>query len=205
METTLYSFAPQDRSGKIQWLLKELEIPFNLKILDGEKNEHKAPEFTSISPLGLAPALQHGDSTLFESGAIAIYLTEKMTSAKCLAPGLDSPHRGDFLKWVLFSTASLDPLLVKVFRTKGMSEEDRKNHLESIYSEFKGTALMLEQILSQAQFVSGGEFSAADIMLAQPLDWANTAGLLENHPILKDYLLRLKQRPACVESGVFQK
>jgi glutathione S-transferase len=205
METTLYSFAPQDRSGKIQWLLKELESPFRIRTLDGDKNEHKTPEFMSISPLGLVPALQYGDATLFESGAIAIYLTEKMTSTKCLAPGLDSPHRGDFLKWVLFATTSLDPLLVKVFRTKEMSEEERKNHLDGIYSEFQRTAVLLEQILSQSQFVVGGEFSAADIMLAQPLDWANTTGLLEKHPILQDYLGRLKLRPACIESCIFQK
>ncbi len=64
---------------------------------------------------------------------------------------------------------------------------------------------MLEKILSQAQFVVGGEFSAADIMLAQPLDWADTAGFLEKHPVLRDYLLRLERRPACVDSGVFQK
>ena len=205
METVLYSFAPQDRSGKIRWLLKELEVPFEVKALDGEKSENRQADFLSISPLGMVPTLKNGDATLFESGAIAIYLTEKMTSQKCLAPALHSPRRGDFLKWVVFATASLDPLLVKVFRTKGMTEEEKKNHLDGIYSEFRETAAQLERILSESKFVVGGEFSAADIMLAQHLDWAESAGFLKTHPTLMDYLARLKQRPACVESCVFQK
>ena len=121
MNTVLYSFAPQDRSGKIRWLLKELDTDFEIKTLDGEQEENKKSIYSSISPMGLVPAIHHEGETLFESGAIAIYLSEKNNSKKSLAPLVGSPYRAEFLKWVIFATATLDPLLIKVFKTKGRS------------------------------------------------------------------------------------
>ena len=204
MITTLYSFAPQDRSGKVRWLLKELEVDFDVKTLNGEENEHKQSHYTSVSPMGLVPAIIYEGQTIYESGAIAIFLTERVTSKRVLAPAVNSPHRAEFLKWVIFSTATLDPLLIKVFNTKGMSVAEKKNHRSQIYLEFKTTASVLEMILADGSFVVGNEFSAADIMLAQPLDWADKGGLLVNHPLLKAYLDNLKLRQACIDSAIFQ-
>ena len=175
-----------------------------LRSVSGEVcNADKKSVFSSISPMGLVPAIHHEGETLYESGAIAIYLTEKINSKKSLAPLVGSPYRAEFLKWVIYATATLDPLLIKVFNTKGMSDDEREKHLKQIYSEFKNSAAHLESILEKSPFVVGGQFSAADIMLAQPLNWAFKAGLLEPHPVLMGYLQSLKQRKACIDSGIF--
>ncbi len=203
MALLLYSFAPQDRSGKIRWLLEELGLSYELKILDGEKAEHQSDSYKKIHPFSMVPVLKDGPTTIFESGAIAIYLADKLSKPFCLAPSIDSNLRGEYLKWIFFSTATLDPLLFKVFGNKGLSEEEKSKKLNGLYSEARPSFEMLEGILQKSQYLLGEKFSAADIMLAQPLEWARKGNLLEKHPILEGYLAKIKERPGCKKAGLF--
>lgn len=203
MPLLLYSFAPQDRSGKIRWLLEELGLSFELKILDGEKAEHKSESYKKIHPFSMVPVLKDGPTTIFESGAIAIYLADKYLNPNPLAPPIDSNLRGEYLKWIFFSTATLDPLLIKVFGNKGLSEEEKSKKLDGIYSEVRPSFEILEGILEKSKYLLGSELSAADIMLSQPLEWARKGNLLKQHPILLDYLAKIKERPACKKAGIF--
>jgi glutathione S-transferase len=57
-------------------------------------------------------------------------------------------------------------------------------------------ALILENHLSGRELVTGERFSAADIVIAYDLFWANTMNLLEEFPVLRAYLDKIRQRPA---------
>lgn len=203
MSLILYTFAPQDRSGKIRWILEELGLSYELKTLDGEKDEHKGEEYKKIHPFSMVPVLQDGESTIFESGAIAIYLSDKYSNSFKLAPSIDSKLRGEYLKWIFLSTTTLDPLLIKVFGNKGLNEDEKSKKMNGIYSEALPVFLMLEGVLKKSQYLVGSEFNSADIMLAQPLEWARKGALLEKHPIIEAYLKKLKERPSCKKSGIF--
>lgn len=90
MNLILYTFAPKDRSGKIRWLLEELGLQFQIKTLNAADNEHKNDAFKNISPFSTVPVLKDGDSIIFESGAIAVYLCDKYSASVSLAPPIES-------------------------------------------------------------------------------------------------------------------
>lgn len=57
--------------------LEELKLPYEAVNLDMRAGEHKRPEYLKVHPFGKVPALQDGDVSLFESGAICLYLFNK--------------------------------------------------------------------------------------------------------------------------------
>ncbi len=102
-----------------------------------------------------------------------------------------------------FATTTLDPLLIKVFGNGGLTEDEKSKKLSGIYSEARSAFELLEELLKKSQYVVGNEFSSADIMLAQPLEWARKGKLLEKHPIIEGYLANLKERTSCKKAGIF--
>ena len=204
MSITLYSFVPQDRSGRIRWALEELSIPYELKILDYEKKEHKSAEYKKIHPMGFVPAYVEGDTKLFESGAVVMYLADKHRKAVSLAPEVDSPIRAEYLKWVCFAGATLDSKIVKVFDFQKLTDEKEKaEKMDELYEELVTLFAVMDSILAKNKFILGNDFSAADLMLAQPLQWAVESGLLKKHNIIENYFNELKNRPAAIRSLIF--
>ena len=66
----LHSLVPFDRSVKARWLLNEMGVTYEDRLLDREKKEHESPAFLKLNPMGRVPVLEIGDKVLFESGAI---------------------------------------------------------------------------------------------------------------------------------------
>lgn len=77
-------------------MLDECDADYEIIDIDFEKSEHKAPEFLEINPAGKLPALVDGDSRIFETAAICLYLGDKFPEAN-LAPKIDAPERGRYL------------------------------------------------------------------------------------------------------------
>ena len=113
MSITLY-FAPGTRATRIAFLLEELGVPWHKVTLDLAQREHKAPAYLAINPNGVVPALKDGDTVIFESVAIALYLADRYTQ-KGLAPPPDSPLRGRYLSWMVWSMTTLEPPIGDVY------------------------------------------------------------------------------------------
>ncbi len=73
---TLYALGKRDRSYRVQWLLGELGIDYQLTWLDGSNKEHKSALYLDINPFGSVPAITIDDIKMFDSGAIIAYLLE---------------------------------------------------------------------------------------------------------------------------------
>ena len=73
---TLYH-SPTTRSFRIKWLLEELGIPFNQKVVDFYNEERHQSEYRKINPMGSVPAMEDDGLVLTESGAIINYLLRK--------------------------------------------------------------------------------------------------------------------------------
>lgn len=113
---TLYS-NPRTRGQVVEWCahacpvptsisrrrryLKELGVAFDLRVLDLAAKEQKTDWFLEINPFGKLPALQDGDVTLFESGAILLYLAETCGGADTAA------KRAELAKWILFANSTM--------------------------------------------------------------------------------------------------
>ncbi len=180
------SFAPRTRSVRPRWLLEELEVPYELVRVDLARHEHTTPAFLAASPLGEVPVLVDGALTLFESPAMCLYLADRFAD-KGLAPTVDSPHRGDYLQWLLFAETRLEPLVLEYL--PGATPVTPRPRLEAVLTA-------IERRVTGRPFIVGDSFTAADLVMASILHLANTLKLLEQRPVLFEYVHRHTARPA---------
>ena len=109
-EITFYT-NPQSRGRIVHWLLEELGVPYDMKILDFEKGDHKKPDYLKINPMGKVPAIVHRGVVVTEAAAICTYLADAYPKAG-LAPALDDPRRGTYLRWLFFGAGCIEPAIV---------------------------------------------------------------------------------------------
>ena len=187
-EIVLYSANPS-RGLANQWLLEELGVSYQLRLLDLEKDEHKRKEYLAINPMGKVPALVHGDTVVTESSAINLYLAELFPEQGLAAPA-GSPFRGDYLRWCLFAPITGEPSLMA--KALGLTHPEYEP-----FAELEVVAETLRLALSSREFVVGDSFTAADVAIGSLIYWGlNLIPILPRHKELEDYWERLSQRPA---------
>jgi glutathione S-transferase len=194
MSITLY-FAPGTRATRIALLLEELGVPWEKVTLDLAQREHKAADYLVLNPNGLVPTLKDGDTVVFESVAIALHLADRFAE-KGLAPPPDSPLRGRYLSWMVWSTTTLEPPIGDVYleRTKP-AEQQSARAVDAALERFRACAQVLEGAFA-GPYLLGDTFSAADVMVGCVLSFAGMLGMLESHPRLRQYVARITERPA---------
>ena len=194
MSITLY-FAPGTRATRIAFLLEELGVPWNKVTLDLAQREHKTPSFLAINPNGVVPALKDGDTVIFESVAIALYLADRFAETG-LAPPPTSPLRGRYLSWMVWSMTTLEPPIGDVYveRLKP-AEQQNAAFITGALERFRASAQVLESELA-GPYLFGDTFTAADVMVGCVLSFAGMLGMLEGHDRLRDYVARITARPA---------
>lgn len=194
MSITLYS-APGTRAARIAFLLEELGVPWDKVTLDLKQREHKAADYLRLNPNGVVPTLRDGDTVVFESVAIALYLADRFAE-KGLAPPPASPLRGRYLSWMVWSTTTLEPPIGEVYLERQKpAEQQSAAALAAALARFQASAQVLDGELGGGYLLGDG-FSAADVMLGCVLAFAGMLGLLEDHPRLRGYVARVSERPA---------
>src|SRR5689334_10559721 len=96
-------YYPSNASMAPHMVLEEIGAPFELRLVDRERQAHKTPEYLRLNPNGLIPVLVDGDLVLFESAAICLHLADRHPESR-LAPPLGSPARAHFYKWLIHLT-----------------------------------------------------------------------------------------------------
>ena len=190
-------YAPQTRATRPRWMLEEIGAPYELVRLQLSKGEHKQPEHLKIHPHGAVPAFSDDEVTMFESAAICAYLADKFPD-KRLAPPVGSPQRGPYYQWLVYSMATMEPPVLKVFlNTRMLAEEKRSPAVaEEGRAQWKDVARVVQQAVEGKTFLLGEHFTAADVMVGSILGWSGFMGLLDGFPGLQAYVGRLTSRPA---------
>ena len=193
-------FAPRTRAVRPRWLLEELGVPYELVRLELTRQENNTPEYLAVHPLGEVPALVDGELTLLESLSICLYLADRFPE-KQLAPPMGSAERGSYYKWMVFAEVSLDPVVLAFYWHAQQPEEKKasaqaKEELARQGTRLKAVLDLIDRGLGGSEFLVGGAFTAADVVMASILHLANTLKLLDGHPRLVEYVKRHSQRPA---------
>lgn len=191
---TLYH-APRTRSMRVLWLLEELQVPYriaNVEFVPPTK------QFGQKAPFGKLPAIEDGEVTMFESGAIVEYILERHGGGR-LAPAPGTPARGPFLQWIHFAEATAFPGIGNI-AWHVMFKGDAEKVPEAI-ADYRGWATSALQVLDQAlegkKYLLGAEFSAADIMMGYTVTVAKWLGILtDSFANVWPYVGRLEERPA---------
>jgi len=106
--------SPDSASMAVRMVLLELGLPHEVRAVDRAGGELASTDYRALHPLGLIPALETPDGTMFETAAILLWLADRAPQSG-LAPAPDSAARADFLKWLFFTSTNLHPHLLNLF------------------------------------------------------------------------------------------
>lgn len=201
-ELSFHYFIRRDRSGRVRWMLEELELPFDARRLDYEAGEASSPEYLRLHPLGRVPAVTMDVGTIHESGAICLYLADRYAPGR-LAPLIDDPSRALYLQWMFYGPATIDPAISGVWDSDEVPEPQRVERRKTAVDWFKRVAKVVADSVEHNPYVTGNTFTAADVVIGLPLYWARRSNLLSSLPHVLGYLDRITARTAAVRSGVF--
>lgn len=194
MNPTLFH-APNSRSGAVRILLEELGIGYELHVLDLKRNEQRDAAYLAVNPMGKVPAILHRDALVTEQPAIFIYLADLAPQAG-LAPALDDPLRGPYLRWLAFYGSSFEPAITD----RALKREPAPPSL-CPYGDFDTMLATVTAQLRAGPWLLGERYSAADVLWGSALGWMTAFGLVPTLPEIMAYVERAGARPAARRAG----
>lgn len=188
---------------KASIMLEEVGLPYNLHPINISKGEQMSPEFLAISPNHTIPAMVDHDGpdgkpySLFESGAIILYLAEKTGK---LFPK-DQKGRYDVMQWLMFQMGGVGPTFSQANYFMRFAPEKIPPAIERASQEVKRLFGVLEKRLGQGRFLAG-DYSIADIATYPWVSRHEWYGVkLEEFPQVKRWSEEIGKRPA-VQKGM---
>jgi glutathione S-transferase len=186
--------APQSRSGAARILLEELGAPYALEVLNLKTSQNRAPRYLEINPMGKVPAILAGqdgaEALVTEQAAIMIYLADRFPEAG-LAPAIDDPLRGPYLRWLAFYGSCFEPALIDL----ALKREPAPPSM-CPYGDYDTTLATLTRQLRAGPWLLGERFSAADVLWGYALGWTTGFKLVPELPEIMAYIARFNARPA---------
>jgi glutathione S-transferase len=186
---TLYH-RPKSRSTRFIFLLEELAVPYEIQIVTTRNRDGTgAIDPANPHPHGKVPAISDDGVVVFESPAIALYLTDKFAEKK-LGPLVAERGRGAYLSWLSYYTGVLEP----AFMSKFMNMEVPRGTAGWVAVEEVLPAII--GALTASPYLLGERFSAADVLYGTTFAMFGQSPMLAKSPVIEDYAKRIVSRPA---------
>ena len=188
---TTYDWVPEMPRGfvrdlRVRWALEEAGLPYRVEStpFDERNDEHLAHQ-----PFGQVPWLMDGDVSVFESGAILLHLAEK-------SDALMRPEaRTEVTEWVFAALASVEAASQPWTLMKFMGH-DGDTPIWNFLDHFMTVRMQrMEPVLAGREWLAG-DFSVADILMADVLRVADRFDGLADYPACRAYVARALERPA---------
>jgi glutathione S-transferase len=188
---TLYH-APRSRSFRTLWLLEELGAPYLMKVVSIQRGDGSGAEeadYRKIHPHAKVPAIVHDGAIVFETPAVALYLTDAFPE-RGLGPRIGDSLRGPYVTWLAYSTGVFEPALMAKFL--------KLQHIHGTmgWAPYDDVLEYLRRSLEAAPYLLGGKFSAADIVVGGSMPLLMSRGLMPDGEPFKSYAARITDRPA---------
>jgi len=197
----LYSL-PTPNGVKVSIMLEEIGLPYEVHLVDFNKDDQKTPEFLSLNPNGKIPAIIDPNGPggrplpLFESGAILHYLAEKTGQ---LLPA-DPVRRWETIQWVHFQMGGIGPMFGQIgffYKFAGKEIPD-KRPLERYVAEARRLLDVIDGRLAGRQWIMDDDYTIADISM---LGWVRSLiGFYAAGDLVK--FDELKHVPSWLERGL---
>ena len=185
---------------KIYIMLEECGLPYKEHFVDVWKGDQYSPDYLKINPNSKIPAITDHDGpggkpiTVFESGAILLYLAEK--TGKFMPK--DTAKKYEMMQWLMVQLTGVGPMFGQWTHFKMFAPKTGNDYSVGRYnSELKRLYGVLENRLGQAKYLGGDEYTIADIATfpwtrnhdAQGVKW-------DDHPNLARWFKAIEERPA---------
>ncbi len=196
MRITGYRWVPPFAQGYVRdlrarWACEEAGIPYEISLIDLEQRETES--YRREQPFGQVPVLQDGELTLFESGAMVLYIGEK---SDAILP-IDLVGRARAKTWMFAALNSVEPVVqnlveIEVFHRK---EEWALGRRPFVIAALKKRLDGLNHWLENREYLED-RFTVGDLMMSSVLRNLDNMNVIEEYPTLFDYRQRCLARPA---------
>lgn len=195
-------YAPTPNGWKVGIMLEECALPYELRLMRLAEGDQFTPEFRAISPnakmpaiLDRAPPAAYGEGpvSVFESGAILLYLAEKTGRFAPTAPRA----RKELHEWLFWQVGNQGPMGGQLSHFRNYAPEGQDYGRTRYGGEYERNLAVLEARLTGRPWILGQDYTIADMIafpwafIAKPLG-ADLAGF----PTVADWRARIKARPA---------
>ncbi len=182
---------PMSRGRIARWMLEEVGQPYRTVVLD-YGTTMKADDYLALNPMGKVPAITHRGVTVTECAAVCAYLADAFPQAG-LAPALDDPKRGTYLRWMFFAAGPLEAAVTA--KSLDLLAPTEKSGMVG-YGSFDQVVDALETAVADGPWILGDRFSAADVYVGSQIAWGLQFETLPERDAFKAYAGRLQLREA---------
>jgi len=186
---------PQSRGRIARWMLEEVGQPYETEVLDFATGM-KSPAYLAINPMGKVPALRHGDAVVTEAAAICAYLADAFPQAK-LAPSPGDRLRAPYYRWLFFAAGPIEAAVNN--KAIGVQVPREREGMMG-YGTVERAMAVLEQAVSQGEYLVGNTFTAADVYVGSHIGFGLMFGTIEKRPAFLKYWQRVSARPAALRA-----
>jgi glutathione S-transferase len=182
----------------VHWLLIELEVPHELRLLDFDKKEQKSPEYLKLNPAGVVPTLIMDGQPINEAAAIVLYLADTHPAAN-LAPALETIERARYYQWMFFCANTLQPAFrAWWYPTEPAGEANIDAVQASARAKIETAFERVDaHLAANGPYLLGERISAADFMFTMMMRWSrNMPRPATAWPQLAALAARMKARPS---------
>jgi glutathione S-transferase len=188
MSVVLYHH-PWSRAASAVWMLEEVGVPYELRFVDILAGEQSSEAHRALNSMGKIPVVVDGEATISEAAAIGVYLADRYAPGR-LAPALDDPARGAFLRWAFFAPSVVEPGCMA--HTSGWEFKPGS----AGFGSYENLLATLSAGVTPGPWLLGERFTMADVILGSTLRWMLGFGMIEKRPEFVAYADRLGERPA---------
>ena len=186
---TLYH-RPKTRATRFIFLLEELEAPYTIQpVTIRSRDGSGSVDPANPHPHGKVPAISDDGVVVYESPAIALYLTDKFPKNR-LGPLVGDARRGAYLSWLSYYSGVFEPAFVSKF----MGAQVPRGTAGWVAVEEVLPVVL--QRLAEGPYLLGEQFSAADVLYGTAFAQFAGSPLLPKSPLIEQYVQRVVSRPA---------
>lgn len=188
MSIVLYHH-PFSRAATVVWMLEEVGQPYELQFVDLMAGEQRADPYRARNMMTKVPVLEDGDVRVAEGAAIGLYLADKYAPDR-LAPAIDDPRRGAFLRWCFFAPSVIEPACM------ARSSKWEYSPARAGFGSYENVVATLDDGLAPGPWLLGEQFTMADVIVGATVRFMLQFNMLDRTEAIGAYADRLADRPA---------
>ncbi|NIO43294.1 MAG: glutathione S-transferase family protein [Burkholderiales bacterium] len=192
-----FYFNPSPNPMKVALLLEELGLPYEPMPVDPRRGEQFAPEYLTLNPNAKVPAIVDGETTVFDSNAIVLYLAEK--TGRFLP---EPSRRGEMLSWLMFVASGIGPYSGQAVHFRHHAPGLQEYTVNRYDFEVERHYRIVDQRLGKQPYMLGSKYSIVDMAL---WGWARliphvlgSQDAWDNFPNVRRLHDEINARPAAV-------
>ena len=190
-------YSPGAASLVVHWLLIELGVQHELRLVDTAAKQHKSADYLALNPNGVVPTLIADGQPLYEAAALVLHLADRHADAG-LAPAGDDPQRGRYLQWVLNLANTLQSPLRLWWYPQDIDGErpdvvrdGARRRIEAAWDRLDA------HLAANGPYLLGDRMTAADFYLTMLMRWTrNMPRPGHEWPHLAALAQQMKARPS---------